>query len=292
MEENMKHVKLNKINLKSNSQYNEAWLQEVIASDPSILGVGDVILKDRERIHPGAGRLDLLLQEADGHGRFEVEIQLGQCDESHIIRTIEYWDIERRRYPQYDHTAVIIAEDITSRFLNVIGLFNGFIPIMAIQVSAIETPEGIGLHFTKVLDTVRLGYLDEDEETKEATDRNYWENQRGTVKTVKLADRILEIVREFIPTAEQSYNKYYIGFWVDGKACNFAICRPQKNSLRLEVGLPESEEYDEIISSSELDILDYDKRWGKYRIKLNEDEITKKKDTIKNLLIKAYELRK
>ena len=131
----MKHVRLKKINLKSNSQYNEAWLQEVIASDPSILGIGDVVLKDRERIHPGAGRLDLLLQEADGHGRFEVEIQLGQSDESHIIRTIEYWDIERRRYPQYDHTAVIIAEDITSRFLNVIGLFNGFIPIMAIQVS-------------------------------------------------------------------------------------------------------------------------------------------------------------
>ena len=112
------------------------------------------------------------------------------------------------------------------------------------------------------------------------------------MKTVRLADRILEIVKEFIPTAEQSYNKYYMGFWVDGKACNFAICRPQKNGLRLEIGLPESEEYNEIISSSELDILDYDKRWGKYRIKLNDEEITNKKDTIKNLLIKAYELRK
>ena len=30
-------------------------------------------------------------------------------DESHIIRTIEYWDIERRRYPQYEHVAVIVA---------------------------------------------------------------------------------------------------------------------------------------------------------------------------------------
>ena len=38
----------------------------------------------------------LLLQEADGHGRYEVEIQLGASDESHIIRTIEYWDIERK----------------------------------------------------------------------------------------------------------------------------------------------------------------------------------------------------
>ena len=26
-----------------------------------------------------------------------------------------YWDIEKKRYPQYDHCAVIIAEDITDR---------------------------------------------------------------------------------------------------------------------------------------------------------------------------------
>ena len=161
----MKHIKLKTVNLKNHPTLNERWLQDVIADDPSILGVGDVVLKDKERIHIGAGRLDLLLQDADGHGRYEVEIQLGATDESHIIRTIEYWDIERRKYPQYDHTAVIVAEDITSRFLNVVGLFNGFIPIMAIQVTAIETPEGIGLQFTKVLDTVKLGFLEEDEET-------------------------------------------------------------------------------------------------------------------------------
>jgi hypothetical protein len=44
--------------------------------------------------------LDLLLQDADGNRRYEVEVQLGKTDESHIIRTIEYWDIERKRYPQ------------------------------------------------------------------------------------------------------------------------------------------------------------------------------------------------
>ena len=155
----MKHVKLKTINLKKSPDLDEKWLQGVIADDPSILGIGDVILKDKERNHAGAGRLDLLLQDSDGNGRYEVEIQLGASDESHIIRTIEYWDIERRKYPQYDHTAILpqswqpvtkftptwIAEDITSRFLNVVGLFNGFIPIMAIQFTAIETPDGIGL---------------------------------------------------------------------------------------------------------------------------------------------------
>ncbi len=93
------HVKLKTISLKNHPQYNERWLHQVIVEDPSILNLGDVIVKDRERIHPGAGRLDLLLQDADGHGRYEVEIQLGATDESHIIRTIEYWDIERKRYP-------------------------------------------------------------------------------------------------------------------------------------------------------------------------------------------------
>lgn len=286
------HVKLKTISLKNNPQYDERWLHEVIADDPSVLKLGDVVVKDRERIHPGAGRLDLLLQEADGHGRFEIEIQLGATDESHIIRTIEYWDIERKRYPQYDHTAVIIAEDITSRFLNVISLFNGFIPIMALQVSAIETSEGVGLHFTKVLDTVRLGYIDEDEETSELTDRNYWESKRGTLKTVKLADKILEISKSFISSIEQSYNKYYIGFWVEGKPLNFAICRPQKNALRLEIRLPKSDEYDEIISSSGLDMLDYDKRWGNYRLRLTEKEIEKHQETIKQLLLTAYDLMK
>lgn len=128
-----KFVRFEKIELRGHPELNERWVQERIAEDPSILGLDEVILKDKERLQPGAGRLDLLLQDPDSNRRYEVEIQLGRTDESHIIRTIEYWDIERKRYPQYDHTAVIIAEDITSRFLNVISLFNGFIPLVAIQ---------------------------------------------------------------------------------------------------------------------------------------------------------------
>ena len=152
---------------------------------------------------------------------------------------------------------------------------------MALQVSAIETSEGIGLHFTKVLDTVQLGFLDEDEETSEITDRNYWETKRGTPQTVKLADKIFEIAKEFSSTSiEQSYNKYYIGFWVDGKALNFAICRPQKNALRLEIKLPKTDEFDELISSSGIDMLDYDKRWRNYRLRLTKQDIENQQEKI------------
>ena len=117
----MKFKKTTPISLKNHPEISEKRIQEIIAADPAILGLGDLVLKDVERPQPRAGRLDLLLQDSDSKTRFEVELQLGKTDESHIIRTIEYWDIERQRYPQYDHIAVLIAEDITSRFLNVIN---------------------------------------------------------------------------------------------------------------------------------------------------------------------------
>ena len=132
-----KYVKHKKLLLKTHSQFSEKWVQERIAEDPSILGIGELILKDKERNQPGAGRLDLLFQDPDSNLRYEVEVQLGKTDESHILRTIEYWDLEKKRYPQYDHVAVLIAEDITSRFLNIISLLNGFIPLVAIQLNAI-----------------------------------------------------------------------------------------------------------------------------------------------------------
>jgi len=96
------YIKHKNISIKDHQELNEKWVQDIIAQDSSILGLGELILKDIERKQPRAGRLDLLLQEPDNPRRYEVEIQLGSSDESHIIRTIEYWDIERKRYPQYE----------------------------------------------------------------------------------------------------------------------------------------------------------------------------------------------
>lgn len=134
----LKYTKPQRIWLKNHPEFTERWVQERIAEDPGLLGLGDLVVKDKERVHAQAGRLDMLLQDAETNRRFEVELQLGKTDESHIVRTVEYWDIERRRYPQYDHTAVIVAEEITSRFLNVIALFNGAIPLTAIQMQAFQ----------------------------------------------------------------------------------------------------------------------------------------------------------
>ena len=54
-----------RIFLKLHPELSEKWVQERIADDPTILGLGEAVLRDKERMQPRAGRLDLLLQEPE-----------------------------------------------------------------------------------------------------------------------------------------------------------------------------------------------------------------------------------
>lgn len=281
-------TKLERIPLKGHPKLNEAWVQARIAEDPAILQLGDLILKDKERIHPRAGRLDLLLQDPESNRRYEVEIQLGPTDESHIIRTIEYWDIERKRYPQYDHCAVIVAEDITSRFLNIISLFNGTIPLIAIQMNAVKMGDHIGLSFTTVLDEMSRGLVEEDEES-EPTDRNYWETQRGSKSTVAVADELLSMIHSFAPGLELKYNKFYIGLAREGQPKNFVIFRPKRQHLKLEPRMKQAEDVQRMLDEAGLDVMEYDKRWGRYRIRLTKEELKKHRDILTTVMKRAFD---
>jgi len=63
----------------------ESWLERHIETDPTILGLGDVAIIERQRKQEKAGRLDLLLEDDSGDKRYEVELMLGSTDESHLI---------------------------------------------------------------------------------------------------------------------------------------------------------------------------------------------------------------
>jgi hypothetical protein len=267
-----KPMKLERVSLRKHAVLNEKWVQEQIAANPSILGLGDLALKDKERIQPRAGRLDLLLQDTEDNRRYEVEVQLGETDESHIIRTIEYWDIERKRYPQYDHCAVIVAEHITARFLNVISLFNGTIPLVAIQMSALARGDEVALVFTTVLDELTRGLVDEDEEVQPTTNRAYWED-RASVTSVAAAEKLLSLIRQFTPQAELSFKKQYVGLTVSGQANNFVSMEPKKAHLILRARIPQSDEMTDQLKNAGLDLLPYDKAYGTYRVRLSDADI-------------------
>jgi len=282
----MKHIKIETLSIKNSPELNEAWVQQVIAEDPAILGLGDVVLRDKERRQPKAGRLDLLLQDPDTEKRYEVEVQLGATDESHIIRTIEYWDMERKRYPQYDHCAVIIAEDITSRFLNIISLFNGSIPLIAIQMTAIKNNDGIGLIFTKVIDELALGMVDEDEESSLETNRDYW-LRRGSKDTVDLADELVNIIHDFAPEYHLKYNRFYIGLAKGGITNNFVAFKPKKQWVNVEIRLTENPELTTELENTELDS-EYLTKWGKYRMRLRPGEVGKNAIVLEKIFNLAY----
>lgn len=222
---NTKFCKLEKVSLKNNPEVKEDLIQSFIFDDPTVLGLGNLTSIRREKVQPLGGRLDLLLED-DNETRYEVEIQLGATDPSHIIRTIEYWYTEKKRYPDYDHCAVIIAEEITGRFMNVISLFNGSIPLIAIQMSAYKLEDKIFLTFTRILDRVSIGT--EDEDKYEVTDRTYWE-KRSSKKILDIMDDIFKEFSTFVSGYSLKYNKEYIGVAKCGITRNFIVFKPKKN---------------------------------------------------------------
>ncbi|MGH9603041.1 MAG: hypothetical protein ACRD24_11710 [Terriglobales bacterium] len=148
----LEYVKGVKLSLKGHPRFDEAWIRDRVARDPSLLGLGLTRLLAVERIQPGAGRMDLLLESADGARRYVVELMLGRVNESHIVRCIEYWDYERRRCPRVEHVAVLAAEDMTSRFLNVLTLIRQVVPVVALQMEAIQVGHLVLLNFVRILD--------------------------------------------------------------------------------------------------------------------------------------------
>ena len=275
-----------RISLKNNPKINEDMIQNFIFNNPNVLGLGELTAIQREKIQPSGGRLDILLVDDDGN-RYEVEIQLGATDPSHIIRTIEYWDTEKKRYPQYDHCAVIVAEEITGRFMNVISLFNGSIPLIALQLSAYEDGDDVSLVFTKIIDRIELGT--EEEEELAPTDRNYWENDRSTRNMMKIVDAIYEDLGDLLTGFELKYNKFYIGLSSNGVSKNFMNFSPKKKFVYVGFRGPEDEEINQTLDNQGLEF-SYDSRHKRYDVKIHAfEEYEENREVFVKLVTNAKE---
>ena len=289
--EKLDFVKPDIIDLKQHSYYNEKWLQGTIEKDPSILGLGNLQLWRSEKKQSEGGRIDtILFDPEDNNRRYVIEIQLGKTDASHIIRTIEYWDIERKRYPQFEHCAVIIAEDITSRFFNVISLFNGHIPIIAIQVKALKIKDTISLFFTKILDSQQIA-SELDDIPSEPTDEQYW-LKKSSIESMDLVKLFKEeILVEYLNEYKLKYNKVYIGLAKDNIANNFITFTPQKQAVNISFKLDRTRDIDAKLDESNLaSQWSYTKSYRNYNIKIRNQDLTKENKAILQLLGKyAYD---
>lgn len=261
---NLKHTRAERLWLKNHPDLNERWLQDIVAKDPSILDLGDLVVVERERKQEHAGRLDLLLADDKDETRYEVELMLGATDESHIIRCIEYWDIERRRYPAYEHIAVLLAEDITSRFLNVLGLFAGNIPLVALQLSALQIDDKVILNFVKVLDQRQLR-TDDTVVAQQPATRKDWE-EKLSPDLITLLDNLFSVIEKRSNGKwHLNYNKNHIGLTDGARARNFVVFQPGRKHIRVRVDLTDALEW---VSRLEDTGLTADEKKGK-RVRIN-----------------------
>jgi hypothetical protein len=281
----LKFTKHERVWLTKFPEFSEVWLHDQIKSDTTILGLGELEVLDRERKQHGAGRLDLLLTDGEGEVRYEVEIMLGATDPSHLIRCIEYWDIERRRYPAYEHIAVLVAEDITSRFLNVMSLLAGSIPLVAIQLNALRVGEQILLNFVKVLDQRALREDDTVESGGETTDRGTWEKRVGG-EMMKLCDHVAALVNEVTdPKVELKYLKHYVGICPHGSFFNFAALVPKKSVLAIRLTLTDSDDWVEKLEDAAVQVKS--KKAGKITVRIRLDDLQHHESLIRELLHQA-----
>src|SRR5207244_4364434 len=112
-------------------------------------------------------------------------------------------------FPLLEHRAVIVAEEITARFFNVIRLLNRAVPIIAIQLSAFVLDETIVLHFTRVLDTYEFGGEAEEEEPGEQADRSYWD-RRANPESLAVVDAVVGLLPVAPSERRLTYNKVNI----------------------------------------------------------------------------------
>ena len=280
-------VKPKYVSLKNHPSINESWLQERLTEAPELLGLGEeLVVRDSERSQPSGGRLDLLLVDSEAGVRYEVEIQLGSLDESHIIRTIEYWDIERRRYPQYEHIAVIVAENITGRFHNIISLLNstGSIPLIAIQIKGVEVKGVLTLVATRVLDVVRQGTDEEDAGV--TVDRSSW--SWASEASMKILDSLSKMVEDIGPDMKLKYNKAYIVPEIGGRVRSFITFEPRKkNYLYTGFKIAQTDELTDRLNESELAFTQH--KWDRYYIRVRESDLDQSRELLEELIKRAHE---
>jgi hypothetical protein len=258
--------------------YDEYWLQKQIYDNPTCLGLGELEAIGKERLQSSGGRLDLLLKDPEDDAMYEVEVMLGETDETHIIRTIEYWDNEKRRWPQRQHFAVLVAEHINRRFFNVIHLLSHSIPIIAVQVSLLQSNGARSLFFTKVLDTFEEVDDGTSLDTRQYNRDDWIQKAKWTVDT---ADTLLAITQDIFTDPKLNYVQEYIAITVSGN--NYLWLRKRSSDKSL-LGFRMSATFqDEATAFLDSQSISYVKKPKKLSVTVDKPMIEKSKDVFRSI---------
>ncbi len=263
----------------SEAGYNEEWLQTKIWENPASLGYGDLEGVTKEAAISSGGRLDLLFKNSDDDTMYEVEVMLGETDPSHIIRTIEYWDLIRKKWPQRQHFGVLIAEKITKRYFNVIQILSNNVPLIAIQANIIDIEGQRSLHFTTILDA----YEEPEDEVglvNEVIDEPFWQDKSESV--LFSAKKIFEYTKDIYEDSKLVLNKTNITINSHGYNQMYFKKRYGKSVLVIFRYGGHRDEIETILQENDINYTDDHKR---FKIQMIESKIAVNEDVFKRIAV-------
>jgi hypothetical protein len=254
----MDNVKFGKKVFIRNAGKDEYWLQDIIYDNPKILGLGNLQVVNKEKKQSSGGRLDILLKEPEENIMYEVEVMLGETDPSHIIRSIEYWDNEKRKYPQRQHFAVLVAESFDRRYFNVIQLMSLNIPMIAIQAELIEVNGEYVLNFTKIIDI----YVEQEEDEQDVTPVNESTWSTYSTWTNTNAKELHSYLKDKYKRINLRYTQSYISINIDGRNAYY-LCKRNQPTSALFFGIKDEEKAEAIKTMLEKDNIAFS--YNKYK---------------------------
>ena len=234
-------IKIGKKIFIRNAGKDEYWLQDIIYENPKIIGLGDLVAVNKEKKQASGGRLDILLKEPTENLMYEVEVMLGETDPSHIIRSIEYWDNEKRKYPQRQHFCVLIAESFDRRYFNVIQLMSLNIPMIAIQADLLEVNGEKILNFSKIIGIYTEP--EEDEEDIKQVNESTW--NADSPWTNLNAKEIYDSLKGKHDRIDLRYTQSYISINIDGRNA-YWLCKRIKPTSALFFSVKDDEKVEAI----------------------------------------------
>lgn len=304
------------ISLKEHSIIKERHIQDIIADNPKILGFkGDLTPLGKEMRQKDGRRLDLLFKDKNSSKMYEVEIQLGQLDESHLSRAVGYWNVEQKKNPLCEHSAVVIAEKIGDRMLDLIKLLKEDVPIIVIKMTASEKEKGIiCLKFERI----------DLNKSNDTTDDNgdAIKDDKASETASKEVNKIYGFLKEIDRSMKINYTKNYIGFKkeyddqfvfielgyssvekstskqsneketkvkVYKESHSFVFIEVQKDGILLKLVLEKSHETEIEIKKRGFNPESYQRKGRAYPIKIYEKDLKDKEDPLRELLQMTYD---
>jgi hypothetical protein len=180
---------------------------------------------------------------------------------------------------------VLIAEEVTSRFLNVMSLLAGSIPLVAIQLNVLKVEDQLLLDFVKVLDQRALREDDAGETGGGEANRSMWEERVGS-DVMKICDRIAEIANEVAePKLELKYQKRHLGLCPHGSFFNVAALIPKMAFVAVRMGIPDSDAWLKRFQDAGSEV--NSRNPGSITIRIRRDELQEHAVMVRELLHQA-----